>query len=600
MKQYILFGAGEYAKKTLDIVGKNNVDFIVDNNIDKIGKSLDGIIIYSVDKLIMNSANKIVIIAVSSQFQDEIKAQLEQMQIQNYKFLGEVKKDILLKKLKEKTDYIGIYNKAIAWIYNNSIEGKGIICNSNKRKPYPEVTGYFIPTLIRWGHKTLAISYAKWLCQIQKEDGSWYDTDNKNPYIFDTAQILKGLMAIRNIYPFVDNNIIKGCNWLLSNMEDSGRLVTPTKEEWGEEGVCSELIHLYCLSPLIEAGKILNNTSYVEKAIHILSYYKSNFYDEIINFSILSHFYAYIMEGLLDVGEIGIVELAMEKIALLQKESGAVPAYCNVDWVCSTGLFQFALTWFRLGKIEEGDKAFKYACKLQNESGGWYGSYLSEENENEENTYFPNSEISWAIKYFLDALYYRNISIFNKNADMFLNYIDKEDGRYKVIEELIVKEKKEQGQMLNVLDIGCGKGRYLNNLISIENHYYGVDLSENVLNKIGNPLIITKQGSLTDIPFSDNKFDIVYTCEALEHSIDIRGSIREMARVTKSNGKIVIIDKNKELLGCLEIEEWEQWFIDYELKKILEEFCSTVSVFTISQDKNEEMNLFITWIGTVK
>ena len=40
--------------------------------------------------------------------------------------------------------------------------------------------------------------------------------------------------------------------------------------------------------------------------------------------------------------------------------------------------------------------------------------------------------------------------------------------------------------------------------------------------------------------------------------------------------------------------------MDYELKKILEEFCSTVSVFTISQDKNEEMNLFITWIGTVK
>lgn len=43
---------------------------------------------------------------------------------------------------------------------------------------------------------------------------------------------------------------------------------------------------------------------------------------------------------------------------------------------------------------------FNYACKLQNKSGGWYGSYLSEENENEINTYFPNSEISWAVKYF--------------------------------------------------------------------------------------------------------------------------------------------------------------------------------------------------------
>ena len=33
--------------------------------------------------------------------------------------------------------------------------------------------------------------------------------------------------------------------------------------------------------------------------------------------------------------------------------------------------------------IERGNAAFRYACKLQNSSGGWYGSYLSIENMEE-------------------------------------------------------------------------------------------------------------------------------------------------------------------------------------------------------------------------
>lgn len=41
-----------------------------------------------------------------------------------------------------------------------------------------------------------------------------------------------------------------------------------------------------------------------------------------------------------------------------------------MNWVCSTGLFQLALVWFRLGELERGNKAFSHACKLQNASGG--------------------------------------------------------------------------------------------------------------------------------------------------------------------------------------------------------------------------------------
>lgn len=42
----------------------------------------------------------------------------------------------------------------------------------------------------------MAVTYAGWLCSIQHEEGAWYDTDDKEPYVFDTAQILKGLVAI--------------------------------------------------------------------------------------------------------------------------------------------------------------------------------------------------------------------------------------------------------------------------------------------------------------------------------------------------------------------------------------------------------------------
>ena len=96
------------------------------------------------------------------------------------------------------------FNRAILWIRNNTISGNGITVTSKVKVIYPEVTGYYIPSLLQWGERDLAISFAKYLCSIQKEDGSWYDSTDTDPYVFDSAQILKGLVAIRKIMPEVD------------------------------------------------------------------------------------------------------------------------------------------------------------------------------------------------------------------------------------------------------------------------------------------------------------------------------------------------------------------------------------------------------------
>lgn len=602
MNRYILFGAGTYAKKSIELLGKDNIEVILDNDSRKWGTQIEGIPVCKPDKKGNVLEECPVVISVSRKYQSQIAEQLKQWDIKSVKTIQDIQIEFTKKKIQNRVDYIKIYDKAIRWIKNNTINNHAIICNTNKIKGYPEVTGYYIPTLLKWGYRELAISYAEWLCDIQKENGSWFDTDDKAPYVFDTAQILKGLLAVREQYPHGIVHIKKGCDWILKNVQASGRLTTPSKDAWGNKGVCSELIHLYCLSPLVEAADILHMPQYKEDAYKILNYYKAYHYDEIMNFGLLSHFYAYVMEGLLDMGERSMVAEAMEKVGKLQKENGAVPAYRNVDWVCSTGLFQFALIWFRLGDIEKGNKAFEYACKLQNESGGWYGSYLSEVNSKEDNDYFPSSEISWAVKYFLDALYYKNIAEFNLWADLFLDKIDYKDGRYQIIKGYVFKEHRLKNSSLRILDAGCGKGRYLQRLIEDEpeNDYYAMDLSEKVLNYITAEQICKKQGTLTNIDYPDNYFDITYTCEALEHAIDIESAIKELARVTKPGGKVIVIDKNKKELGRMEINPWEIWFDSEELKGLMLDYCSDVDVIdNIDYEDKKEDPLFLAWIGTV-
>lgn len=312
--------------------------------------------------------------------------------------------------LEEKT-----YNKALEWIKNNTIDNNGIVVTSRRRLIYPEVTGYYIPSLLKWNLVDIAKSYATYLCGIQKEDGSWYDSKDEAPYVFDSAQILKGLIAIREIMPEVDEHIIKGCDWVLTNMQEDGRLTTPDMRAWGEDqSVCSELIHIYCLSPIREAGELFGRNDYLDAVNKILDYYKRTQKENIENFSLLSHFYAYVMEGLYDLGEEKLCRESMERIEKYKTSKGGILGLNDVPWVCSTGIFQLAIVWYKLGEKAKGDELFTYACKLQNETGGWYGSYPENKFKNlfykgrNKPFYFPQDEISWAVKYFLDARYYKN------------------------------------------------------------------------------------------------------------------------------------------------------------------------------------------------
>ena len=71
--------------------------------------------------------------------------------------------------------------------------------------------------------------------------------------------------------------------------------------------------------------------------------------------------------------------------------------------------------------------------------------------------------------------------------------------------------------------------------------------------------------------------------------------------MTKAGGKIIIIDKNREAYGRLQIRDWEVWFGVEELREIMEEFCSEVIVHqNVSYESKKNDELFAAWIGIVK
>lgn len=69
------------------------------------------------------------------------------------------------------------------------------------------------------------------------------------------------------------------------------------------------------------------------------------------------------------------------------------------------------------------DKAVNYLESVQNNSGGFYGSLGRGKN------YFPKEEISWAVKFFLDAYYWKINTTFNQEVNIFSETIDESDGR---------------------------------------------------------------------------------------------------------------------------------------------------------------------------
>lgn len=92
---------------------------------------------------------------------------------------------------------------------------------------------------------------------------------------------------------------------------------------------------------------------------------------------------------------------------------------------------------------------------------------------------------------------------------------------------------------LSILDIGCGTGLMSESLVS-ENMVWGVDISAGLLGKAREKGIRTVLGSADALPFQDGVFDLVVCMGVLPYYTDPDAICRQIARVTRPSGRIVV------------------------------------------------------------
>jgi len=306
--------------------------------------------------------------------------------------------------------------------------------------PYPETTGYIIPTFIDLAErndlpeaKQRAKRMLDWLVSIQFEEGGFQggkaDATPRVPVTFNTGQILIGLAAGRRTFgEMYHSPMSKAAIWLRDSLDDDGcwrRHPTPfaapgekayeTHVSWG----------------LYEAARIEADKGFQEAADRNIYWAltKQNengwFKDCCLKnpAAPLTHTLGYVLRGILEAYEFSgnadfleAAKLTADGLLRASDNTGYLPGRLNPDWspavswVCLTGSVQIAYCWLRLYEItgqehflEAGKRANHYVRRTllidgdPSVVGGIRGSFPVD------GEYGRFEFLNWAAKFFIDS-----------------------------------------------------------------------------------------------------------------------------------------------------------------------------------------------------
>lgn len=114
---------------------------------------------------------------------------------------------------------------------------------------------------------------------------------------------------------------------------------------------------------------------------------------------------------------------------------------------------------------------------------------------------------------------------------------------------LAVAEKLSATPNATVLDLGCGAGHLSFAVAPHVKSVIAYDLSSEMIEVVSHEAerlnlrnIVTRQGRAEEIPFDNASFDWVCTRYSAHHWMDIRQALREVRRILKPNGTLIVID----------------------------------------------------------
>jgi SAM-dependent methyltransferase len=115
---------------------------------------------------------------------------------------------------------------------------------------------------------------------------------------------------------------------------------------------------------------------------------------------------------------------------------------------------------------------------------------------------------------------------------------------------------------LRILEVACGRGGFVRELARAGAHVTGCDFSPAALRATSTKLAALDsqgsasliQGDAQNLPFADNSFDLLVSCETIEHLPDVESAIRGMHRVTRPGGKLLLTTPNyANFMGLYEV-----------------------------------------------
>jgi len=103
---------------------------------------------------------------------------------------------------------------------------------------------------------------------------------------------------------------------------------------------------------------------------------------------------------------------------------------------------------------------------------------------------------------------------------------------------------------LNVLEVGCGAGDFAIHLSKQQAIVTAVDFSAKAVeiakekSKAQSQLVDFQVADAQSLPFSSNSFDLIFSCECLEHVPDPQKALNEFYRVLKPSGYLILTTEN--------------------------------------------------------
>lgn len=271
---------------------------------------------------------------------------------------------------------------ALRWINNNKLyQGKDVYnkpmyamrCWHGNDNPYPEVTGYLIPTLLNYGQYDLAHSFVNYLLHSKHSNNIWPGIDHQY-HVFDISAVIEGLLVYcregfgseKVYYAAMDAR-----DWILEhNVDVDGKLISKS------------LTNPY---PIYLAR--------VASIIDLDNHY--NFISQWIDWSLdrpeRTHYIAYMLEGFINCGLEHLAKNIIDEMpntALYPYQYEQNKQKWFGSGFCYIATTQMAMIYGLLGDTDRQHEIISELIRLQNVGGA-----------------FGTKEESWTVKFFLDALW---------------------------------------------------------------------------------------------------------------------------------------------------------------------------------------------------